>query len=189
MKSGRLFRSSLWGGVLLVAALPAWAQALDPARSRFGFELRTRWGQVVAGNFPRFDGEVRQLADGRRQVHVRLASAAVEVAGSPRYTRFARGERFLDAARHPWVEFVSEPYSGELVRGGGPLPGVLHLHGVSARETFELAPSACERPARECDVVARGSVSRARYGLGSWRWALTDPVRFHLRVRLLEPTP
>ncbi len=89
------------------SALPAFvsAQALDPTHSRFGFELRTRWGQVIVGNFPRFEGEVVDLADGRRQVRIRVATASVEVNGSERYTRFARGGRFLDAAQHPWVEF------------------------------------------------------------------------------------
>jgi hypothetical protein len=35
-------------------------------------------------------------------------------------------------------------------------------------------------------VIAQGSVSRADYGLESWRWALVDEVRFRLRVRLQE---
>jgi polyisoprenoid-binding protein YceI len=108
----------------------------------------------------------------------------VEVSGSERYTRFARGERFLDAARHPWVEFQSEPYTGELVRVGGPLRGTLNLRGITREETFVLAPGDCPRPAQDCDVVAQGAISRANYGLETWRWALTDPVRFNLRVRL-----
>lgn len=168
------------------SALPAFvsAQALDPTYSRFGFELRMRWGQVIDGNFPRFEGEVVDLADGRRQVRIRLATASVEVDGSERYTRFARGERFLDAARHPWVEFQSEPYSGELVRAGGPLRGTLSLRGITRQETFVLMPSDCPRPALDCDVIAQGTISRADYGLQSWRWALTDAVRFNLRVRL-----
>lgn len=189
MKSGPLsWRGRLAAIALLVACAPAWAQSLD-ARSRFGFELRTRWGQVIAGDFPAFEGEVRTLPDGRRQVRIRLASARVEVAGSQRYTRFARGERFLDAARHPWVEFVSEPYPGELVRRGGALQGTLSLHGVDRRETFELAPAECARPAYDCDVVGQGRVRRTDYGMTQWRWALTDEVRFRLRVRLQEPMP
>jgi polyisoprenoid-binding protein YceI len=171
-------------------ALPvlASAQALDQASSRFGFELRTRWGQVIDGNFPRFEGEVVQLLDGRHQVRIRLATGDVEVDGPARYTHFARSERFLDAEHHPWVEFQSEPYAGELVRSGGPLRGTLNMRGISRKETFILAPSDCVRPAHDCPVVAQGSVSRADYGLESWRWALVDEVRFNLRVRLREST-
>lgn len=165
------------------------AQALDPARSRIEFDLKTRWGQTITGHFPRYDGEVAQLPDGRREVRIRLAAASVEVEGSRRYTRFARGERFLDAEHHPWVEFRSDPYGAELVRQGGPLYGTLSMHGVSRRETFMLEPGACERPARDCDVVAQGRVLRTNYGVESWRWALTDDVNFRLRVRLREAAP
>jgi polyisoprenoid-binding protein YceI len=168
---------------------PAPTTALDPAHSRFGFELRTRWGQRIEGNFPRYEGSVAVLPDGRRQVRIRLATASVEVAGPERYARFARGPSFLDAERHPWVEFTSEPYAGELVRAGGPLRGTLNLHGVSRAETFVLKPSACERPAHDCDVVAHGRVDRAAYGLQTWRWAVQDDVRFNLRVRWLEGAP
>lgn len=168
---------------------PATTTALDPAHSRFGFELRTRFGQRIEGNFPRYEGSVAVLPDGRRQVRIRLATASVEVAGPARYARFARGPSFLDAERHPWVEFTSEPYAGELVRAGGPLRGTLNLHGVSREEIFVLKPSACERPAHDCDVVAHGRVDRAQYGLQTWRWAVQDEVRFNLRVRWLEGAP
>lgn len=182
--------------VLCVALACAWllpalvaAQALDPARSRIEFELKTRWGQTITGHFPRYDGEVVELPDGRHEVRIRLAAASVEVEGSRRYTRFARGPRFLDAGHHPWVEFRSDPYAVELVRAGGPLYGTLSMHGVSRREAFILEPSACAHPARDCDVVAEGHVLRTNYGVESWRWALTDDVNFRLRVRLQNPAP
>lgn len=165
------------------------AVRLDSARSRFVFELRTRWGQPIEGVFPRNEGEVRVLPDGSRQVRVRLDARDLVVEGSDRFTRFARGERFLDAARYPWLEFRSEPYSPGLLVSGGPLPGTLTLRGVSRPEVFRLEPGACAQPARDCDVVAHGAVNRADYGLQTWRWALRDDVRFHLRVRLEEVKP
>ncbi len=178
---------------LLAAALllpsAATAQPLDPAHSRIDFELTTRWGQTITGHFPRYEGEVLVLPDGRHEVRVRLATAYVEVEGSRRYTRFARGERFLDAGRHPWVEFRSDPYSTELLRTGGVLYGTLTMHGVSRREAFVLAPGTCARPARDCDVIAQGRVLRTDYGVESWRWALTDDVNFRLRVRVQAATP
>ncbi len=181
--------TSLAASALLLLPNPGAAQAFDQARTRIEFELQTRWGQTITGHFPRYEGEVMHLPDGRRAVRVRLATDAVEVEGSRRYTRFARGERFLDAQNHPWVEFHSDPYSPELVRDGGPLHGTLTMHGVSRREAFELAPATCERPARDCDVVAQGRVLRTNYGVESWRWALTDDVNFRLRVRVQEHPP
>ena len=54
----------------VLAIWPAWAQetvalpepvpttssgTFDPHHTRFGFELRTRWGQRVSGQFPQYD--------------------------------------------------------------------------------------------------------------------------------------
>lgn len=176
---------------LLLCALaahppPSPAQAFDPARSRVEFEVRTRVGTLVRGDFPAFEGRVDTLPDGRRRVHVRLASAQVRVGDSPRYTALARGPQLFDAARHPWIEFVSEPHAPELARTGGPLPGHLRLRGVERGERFELKPAACARPGLDCAVLAQGRVSRDDYGLTGWRWALADRVRFKLHVRLVD---
>lgn len=164
-------------------------QPFDPAHSRFGFELRTRWGQKVAGDFPRYEGEVTTLPDGRHVVRIVLWTAAVQVADSPRYTELARGPRFFDSQRHPYIEFQSEPHAADLVRTGGKLRGRLTMHGVSRVESFDLVPPECERPAVDCDALAGGSVSRSDYNLDGWQFALVDRVRFTLRVRLLDPQP
>lgn len=178
-------------GFLLLAAVLAWpaaagAQAFDPARSRIEFDVRTRWGPLVQGRFPQYEARVETLPDGRRRVHVRLAAAAVDVAGSPRYTALARGPQLFDAARHPTIEFVSDPFPAELARTGGALPGRLSLRGIERGERFTLAPSACARPGHDCPIVAEGRVSREAYGLGGWRWALADRVRFRLHVRYAD---
>lgn len=161
-------------------------QGFDPLHTRFSFELRTRWGQKVAGEFPRYDGEVNVLADGRHQVRIRLATGAVVVGDSERYTRMARGERFFAAERYPYIEFLSEPHPADLVRTGGVLRGRLTLHGISRMESFVLAPGACARPGEDCDAVAHGSVSRDDYALDGWQFALGDRVRFTMQVRLLS---
>lgn len=165
---------------------PAHARRFDPAHTRFGFELRTRWGQRVQGHFPVYDGAVEVLDDGRHLVRVRLSTADVEVDDSERYTAMARGERFFDAARHPLIEFVSDPYRAELVHDGGQLRGYLAMHGTRRREDFTLLPATCQRPGTGCDVEARGVVDRGDYGLDGWRLALARSVRFTLRVRLQE---
>ena len=158
----------------------------DPGLSHFGFEVRTRWGIRVEGRFPDHGGALTILPDGRQQVHVRLATGAVEVDGSDKYTGIARGEGFFDSTRHPVVEFISQPYRPELVHDGGRLRGRLTMHGTSRMETFTVAPATCARPGWECDVVATGVVERDRYGLDGWRLALSDKVRFNMRVRLQE---
>lgn len=163
-------------------ARPAAAQAVDPARSRVEFDVRTRLGPLVRGHFPDHAGRVETLPDGRRRVHVRLQAGSVEVSGPARYTTLARGPHLFDAATHPVIEFVSDPYPDTLARTGGELPGRLRLRGVERAERFVLAPSGCERPGHDCPVIAQGRVSRDDYGLEGWRWALADRVRFRLHV-------
>lgn len=168
----------------------ATSHPFDARHSAFGFELRTRWGQRVAGVFPRYEGEVVRLADGRHRVRILLHTDSVVVEDSRRYTAIARGPDFFDAGRYPYIEFASDPHPYELVRTGGRMRGRLTIHGVSRVETFYIAPATCERPGYDCDVVASGSVSREDYNLSGWRFALLDRVRFSLRVRLQpEATP
>lgn len=181
-------RTWLAAVLLPVAAMAAMGQGFDPAHTAFGFELRTRWGQVLKGRFPRHEGEVTTLADGRRRVRISLATDAVEIVGSPRYTRYARGPEFFDAARHPEVRFVSDPYPPGLLRSGGLLRGVLTMHGIGRSEVFTIAPApaGCERPGLDCDLVARGSVRRDQYGMDDWQLALRNRVDFALTVRLRD---
>lgn len=161
----------------------------DPAHTAFGFELRTRWGQRVQGQFPVYEGAVLVLPGGRRQVRIRLDSGAMAVAGSARYTAMARGEAFFDAQRYPDIEFVSDPHDDVLAREGGQLHGHLRMHGVTRPETFMVAPASCTRAGEDCDAVASGSVTRSDYGIDGMRLVLGDRVRFTLHVRLLERVP
>ncbi|QOY62817.1 YceI family protein [Lysobacter sp. H21R4] len=163
------------------------AYPFDPSHTRFGFELRTRWGQRVQGQFPVYDGVALFLPDGRRQVRIRLAAGAIDVAGSERYAAIARSEAFFDAEHYPDIEFVSEPHDDLLTREGGLLQGVLRMHGTTRAETFVVAPALCDRAGQDCDAIASGSVDRSHYGIAGMRLVLSDRVRFTMRVRLDGP--
>lgn len=171
--------------MLLLADVPAaGGQPVDPGRSQAGFEIQTRWGQRLRGEFARFSGSADQRPDGTRQVRLLIEAASVDIKGHANYTRFARGEGFFDAARHPHIEFVSHPYAPGLLRDGGPMAGRLRLRGVEREAVFQIEPASCGRPAVDCDVVASGSVDRIDFGMDRWRVAIRDQVRFELRVRL-----
>lgn len=171
---------------LCALATLAQAQDFDRAHTRIGFDLRTRWGHTLQGVFPRYDGEVRVLADGRHQVRMTLQAAAVEIVGHDNYTAFSRGRAFFDAERYPHVTFVSDPYPPALLQRGGVLHGVLAMHGVSQREAFKVQPARCTRPARDCDLLVSGSVRREDYGMDRWRAAVQGRVQFNLVVRLRD---
>lgn len=178
-------------GLLLIllmlagSALAAEPLHFDTAHSRFGFEIRTRFGQKVEGVFPRFEGWITVLPDGRHQVRLRMYSEYVEIPDKPRYTGWMRGEDFFDAARYPVVEFDSDPYDPRLTETGGDVQGRLSIRGISRAEVMRLAKPECARPGYDCDLVSRGTILRGRYGMDSWQMALSDRVIFVLRTRLV----
>ena len=174
----------LAGAALLASATLACAAQVDSKASRVGFELHTRWGQVLQGQFRSVEGEVQVLPDGRRQVRLQLETRGVEIAGHPGYTRFARGGGFFDVEHWPVAAFVSEPYPPGLLQQGGSLAGTLTIRGISRRETFAIQPTECDRPGIGCPVVAGGVIDRGDYDMGRWRIAIDDEVRFHLSIRL-----
>lgn len=173
----------------LLWAVPAWAGGdaiLDPAHTRLGFELRTRWGQRLEGVFPRYEGHVRVLADGQHQVQLRMYTRDVEIVGYPRYTEWARGSHFFESDRYPVVTFISRPYSPQLLRSGGELDGDLSIRGISRPRSLTVEASTCTRPAVDCDVVATGTVRRSDYDMDDWKLAINDRVVFLLRARVQD---
>ena len=172
--------------LLTVALLlfPARATQIDETASSVGFTLETRWGKTLVGHFPRYEGDVSRLSDGLQQVRLRLSTADVEIEDSATFTRVTRGEGFFEAARFPWVEFVSDPYDVSLLRTGGRLGGVLTIRGIQRRQSFTVSASDCDAPGVGCDIVARGTIDRDDYGMGRWGFALSDEVVFSLRMRV-----
>jgi polyisoprenoid-binding protein YceI len=172
---------------LLLASAPLAARGVDATASRIGFQLVTRWGEVIAGRFPVFDGEVTVLPDGRQQVRLALSAADVEILDSARRTQMTRGAGFFDARRHPWITFLSDPFDPVLLEQGGSLPGTLGIRDVQRREAFTVLASACARPAVDCPVLAAGSVDRVAYGMNRWPIVVGRQVRFELHLRLEGP--
>ncbi|WAC62538.1 YceI family protein [Pseudoxanthomonas sp. SL93] len=176
-------------GLGLLAAWPLQASEksdFDPAHTRLGFELRTRWGQVLDGVFKRYEGDVTRLPDGRHQVRLRMYTRDVEILGHPRYSEWARSEKFFDADRYPVVVFTSKPYDERLLREGGKLEGDLSIKGINRARSLDVAPSTCDRPARDCDVLATGAVRRSDYDMDDWMVAVSDRVVFVLRARVRD---
>lgn len=181
-----LAAAALLAACAALLAPAAWANTAHPIdipRSQVGFALKTRWGQELLGRFPILDGEVATLPDGRRKVRLSLSAREVEIVDQRAYTKMTRGKGFFDAERYPRVSFESDPFDPALLRDGGALAGELGIRGVRRRETFDIAPATCDRPLLDCDVVGGGVVRRGDYGLDRWTLALSELVRFDLRIR------
>jgi polyisoprenoid-binding protein YceI len=169
---------------MLATTALALATEIDGVASRVGFSMQTRWGQLLEGRFPTVHGEVSELPDGRHQVRLLLSTRDVEIVGHPGYTRFARGGGFFDADHWPQVEFLSDAYAPALLQQGGPLTGTLRIRGIHRREVFVIRPATCAQPGLACDVAASGSIRRSDYGMGRWKFAMSEDVGFSLRMRV-----
>lgn len=172
--------------IAVVTGQPASAAEIDTQHTRIGFTLKTRWGQVLRGRFPRHEGRIETLEDGRARVRLRMGTGDIEIVGHPNYTEITRGEGFFEADRFPEIAFVSEPYEDPLVVDGGTLRGELRIRDVTRRESFTIEAAGCARPGLDCDIIANGSVRRSDYGVDRWMFAVSDIVRFQLRLRLSE---
>ena len=169
-------------------ARPADAQvAIDHAQSWLGFEVYTRFGQRVAGEFPRFRGEVEALPDGRHRVRLRVATTEAVIPDRPRYTAWMRGASFFDSGRHPSMEFVSDPFPAGLLRAGGPLRGQLTLRGVTRPQRLDVLPAGCDRPGQDCGIRVNGSIDRSDFDMRQWQVALADRVWLLATLQLHGP--
>ncbi|MGW6689901.1 YceI family protein [Streptomyces sp. NPDC054961] len=109
---------------------------LDPAHSSIGFSARHIGFARINGRFNTFAGAVR-IADRMEDssMHVIIDAASVDT-GMRLRDDHLRSADFLDAARHPTVEFYSERF----IHHSGSrwsVAGALTLHGVSRSVTLD----------------------------------------------------
>ncbi|AIC11960.1 YceI family protein [Xylella fastidiosa subsp. morus] len=184
----------VWISILFSVLPVSWATAqqrltLDSVHSYFEFEVRTRLGQSIDGVFPRLEGEVVILPEGREKVRLHLYAGDALIPGRTHYTDWVRGEHFFDVQHYPTIEFESQPYSSRVILQGGKISGSLTIRGISRDETLQIQPAACARPGYDCDLVGTGVVLRERYGIDGWRLILGNRVTFRWHGRLIEGPP
>lgn len=181
-----LLLALVWLPALAPATAPGrWA--IDPARSQVQFSVRKFWIIPVRGSFPSVAGSLRRVdaAAGGDLVEVGAAVAVGDLRMHDRGERaHALGPGFFDAQRYPSISFDSEPFPiGELA-SGGPLRGMLALHGERRAVTLTLAPSACPRQPLACVIRVTGPISRSAFGMRGVRGVVSDTVRLDLRINL-----
>ncbi|MET9605395.1 YceI family protein [Streptomyces sp. NPDC006512] len=109
---------------------------LDPSHSSIGFTARHIGFARIRGRFNTFAGAVRiaeRMEDS--SMHVIIDAASIDT-GMRLRDDHLRSADFLDAARHPTVEFYSERF---IHRSGSrwAVAGALTLHGVSRSVTLD----------------------------------------------------
>ncbi|MFF8269046.1 YceI family protein [Streptomyces sp. NPDC016562] len=109
---------------------------LDPAHSSIGFTARHIGLARIRGRFNTFAGAVRiaeRMEDST--MHVIIDAASIDTGARLRDEHLRSGD-FLDAARHPTVEFYSERFIHR-VGSRWAVAGALTLHGVSSAVTLD----------------------------------------------------
>lgn len=137
--------AALLAAVLAARTLPLAAETLpvDPAHSHAEFGVHVLWFGRIVGRLDKLQGTLD--LDRRRgvaSVDVHVAAAAVRMSNAG-YADWARGPDFFDAAQHPQIRFVSQPFPLDRLQQGGDLEGTLTLRGISRPVRFRLLPQPC----------------------------------------------
>jgi polyisoprenoid-binding protein YceI len=187
-------------GALLVLLVGTWsmanntqaqlaASAIDAGQSSARFIVHLRISMRAEGELTQVSGELRGTPSNGWQVLVDVDGHSLRFDGPHWMERITRSEAFLAVDRFPGIRFNSEQFSDTALHAGGPLHGELTLRGLTRPVSFQLLPSICVRPGRDCDIQVQGTISRHAFGMNAYRALVKDEVDFNIRVRLQAQIP
>lgn len=184
--------------ILLAAALAALALAqgkapaaanwrIDPARTEIAFAIDAVGFPRTEGRFRRFEGRISVDFDHpeRSSVAFRVQAGSVDV-GSPSFSDYVRSAAFLDAERHPAIEFVSTSVK-RTGRSTVRVSGDLTLLGVTKPLAVDVAvkPVAGDK-GRRLDFHAETRIDRLEYGMNSGFPLVSREVRLIITSEAAE---
>ena len=176
--------------LLLVANAQAHAVVIDSSRSNASFNIHPRLPIPSEGRFESLSGSLMAQSAQKWKVEVQVDARKLSFKGPQWLARMARSEAFLDAEKHPNIQFVSVPFNKALLEKGGELQGQLFLRGQQQNVHFHIEKSTCAKPGYDCELVVNGSVKRRDFGMQAYRLSIKDNVDFEFRIRLLaDPVP
>lgn len=160
------------------------ALQLDSRNTEVEFEIAALWILRRHGQFTEVEGRIdSDPAAGTAVITVRIRVDSVRMK-DPDHVRLLLSPEFFDAARHPWIEFRSEPFAID-GKAQASLPGHLSLRGVTRRVRFDIDRSHCDlRAASACEVIVDGSLERSRFGMTEYRRTLADRVHLKIAARV-----
>jgi len=178
----------LWALLLLPASglnSTANAAQIDSGSSLASFTIHPRLPIPSQGRFESLRGSLIAQPIQKWKVEVQVDARKLSFKGPQWLARMARSEDFLDAEKHPNIQFTSEPFSKTLLEKGGELQGLLLLRGQQKTVRFHIEKSACARPGYDCELIVNGSVMRREFGMQAYRFSIKDNVDFEFRIRLM----
>lgn len=167
-----------------VGADMATALQLDSRNTQVEFEIAALWILRRHGQFTEVEGRIdSDPAAGTAVITVRIRVDSVRMK-DPDHVRLLLSPEFFDAARHPWIEFRSEPFAID-GKSQASLPGSLSLRGVTRKVRFDIDRGHCDlRAGSACEVIVDGSLKRSRFGMTEYRRTLADKVHLKIAARV-----
>jgi polyisoprenoid-binding protein YceI len=137
---------------------------IEPGRSRVTFATRHLFGLGrVKGSFA-VRGGTADIADpvGASAIHAEIESGSFRT-GNPARDQAVLSPRFLDAAGHPVITFVSDGIDAD----GQALTGALTVRGTTRPVT--LAVTSCEAAHGSFTIQATTRIDRTEFGITAAR--------------------
>ena len=163
--------------------------AIDGPHSSASFAVTLRTRKPTQGQLTRVSGQFTGSPTVGWTALVSVDGRNLRVEGPRWMERVTRSDAFLAVNRHPSIRFESELFSDAVLHEGGMLAGKLTLRGLTQPVSFQLLPSECDQPGRDCDIHVQGTVSRHAFGMTAYRSMVKDEVDFKFRVRLRAEKP
>ena len=152
---------------------------IDPAHTEIGFSIDAVGYPRTVGRFTRFDGRIAIDLDRPDQSSVafHVQSGSVDV-GSESFSDYLRSGAFLDATRHPSIDFVStsvRKVSDHVVQ----VSGELTLLGVTKPLTVDV--DVTRGPGgRSLGFEAKAAIDRLAFGMNSGFPLVSRDVDLHI---------
>lgn len=178
-------------GLLMLGALPTIACGatqtwkVDTTGSHASFSVRVFWVHTIGGTFSRVGGHVDVLEAGRfMQVQAWIDARTVKMS-KLRYQRWLLSPDFFDAQRFPRIRFMSGVAPIDELTHGGPLQGLVTIHGITRFVDFHLTPVNCRLPyMAPCVVRLSGHIQRSDFGMNKHLSIISDRVKLELSIEL-----
>jgi polyisoprenoid-binding protein YceI len=199
----RYFLFALGALLSVWVAGPAWAQdarsptphsgryELDPDHSSITMRVDHLGFSRIVVRFDRVAATLDLDADDptRSSVDARIEAASIS-SGSPSFDAFLSGDRFLDAAAHPELTFVSRSIERS-ADAAARISGELTMNGVTHPVVLDAVLNAAGRSPFEPKYIvgfsATGALSRSQWGLGAFIPMVGDTVEFQIEAEFIRP--
>ena len=154
---------------LLLTPVPALGAklAIDPARTRVGFSIDAVGYPRTHGVFHKFDGRIDVDFDHPERSHVafRVDAGSADV-GSPGFSDYVKSRGWLDAERHPSIDFVSREVR-KLDERTVHVTGDLTLLGVTRPLEVDVTVRRPAESGGRLGFAAHTSINRLEYGMNA----------------------